>query len=272
MICVVGAFRLLQQVACHVACALIVAAIAASAAADEAWRPTPDASFQLQFSGEAIDLGVDAAVYDLDLFETEPTLIAAVHERERRVLCYVSVGTREDWRPDAGRFPAAAVGRTYPEWPGETWLDIRRLDDIGPVLLARLDLARDKGCDGIEPDNLDGYETDSGFPLTGADTVRFVRWLAAAAHARGLSFGLKNSPDLLGDLLSDIDWALIEDCHVQGWCDAMVPARAAGLAVFQVEYTDTGLDWQQACAAAQKRGFVLILKNRELDAFRRTCP
>lgn len=256
----------------HIACALIVAMITTGAAAGEAWRPAPDAGFQVQFDGEAIDLSIDAAVYDLDLFETDPALIAALHARGRRVLCYLSVGTREDWRPDAWRFPAAAVGRAYPEWPGESWLDIRRLDDIGPVLLARLDLARDKGCDGIEPDNLDGYETDSGFPLTGTDTVRFVRWLAAAARARGLSFGLKNSPDLLGDLLPDIDWVLIEDCHVQGWCDAIAPARAAGLAVFQVEYTDSDLDWPEACAAAQKRGFVLILKNRALDAFRRTCP
>jgi hypothetical protein len=261
----------LRSAACRAACALIGVAATTGTMAGEAWRPAPNASFQLQFSGEAIDLSVNAAVYDLDLFETDPALIAALHVQGRRVLCYVSVGTREDWRPDAERFPAATVGRDYEQWPGETWLDIRRLDEVGPVLLARFDLARDKGCDGIEPDNLDGYETDSGFPLSRADTVRFVRWLAAAAHVRGLSFGLKNSPDLLGELLTDVDWALIEDCHVQGWCDAMSPARAAGLAVFQVEYTDTALDWTEACAAALRRGFVLILKNRALDAFRRTC-
>ena len=261
----------MRRIACRAACALMAMSVAAGAAAGEPWRPAPDAGFQLQFTGETIDLGVVAAVYDLDLFETDRAVIDALHARGRRVLCYASVGTREDWRPDAKLFPAGVVGRSYPEWPGETWLDIRRLDELGPILLARLDLARDKGCDGIEPDNLDGYETDSGFALTRADTVRFVRWLADAAHARGLSFGLKNSPDLLADLLPDIDWVLIEDCHVQDWCDAMAPARAAGLAVFQVEYTDTDPDWPEACAAARQRGFVLILKNRDLDAFRRTC-
>lgn len=260
----------LSRVAYLVVCSLTLAA-ADGATAGEIWRPAPDASFQLQFTGEAIDLGVDIMVYDLDLFETDPAVIAALHVRGRRVLCYVSVGTREDWRPDATRFLDAVVGRAYPEWPGETWLDIRRLDEIGPVLLARFDLARDKGCDGIEPDNLDAYETDSGFPLTRTDTLRFVRWLADAAHARGLSFGLKNSADLLVDVLPDIDWVLIEDCHVQGWCDAMAPARAAGLAVFQVEYTDSDINWPGACAEARKRGFGLILKNRDLDAFRRSC-
>ena len=36
------------------------------------------------------------------------------------------------------------------------------------IMTARMDLAVSKGCDGIEPDNVDGYESNTGFPITAA--------------------------------------------------------------------------------------------------------
>lgn len=40
---------------------------------------------------------------------------------------------------------------------------------------ARLDLAVQKGCDGVEPDNVDGYQNNSGFPLTAQDQLAYNR-------------------------------------------------------------------------------------------------
>src|SRR3972149_750836 len=86
-----------------------------------------------------------------------------------------------------------------------------------PIMRERFDLCRDKGFDGIEPDNMDGYTNDTGFPLTYEDQLRYNLWLAQEAHARGLSIGLKNDPDQGTDLVHDFAWALSEDCFVEGW-------------------------------------------------------
>ena len=42
----------------------------------------------------------------------------------------------------------------------------------------RLDLAAAKGCDAVDPDNVDGYANPTGFDLTGDDQLAFNRWLA----------------------------------------------------------------------------------------------
>lgn len=45
-------------------------------------------------------------------------------------------------------------------------------------------LCADKGFDA-EPDLMDGYTNDTGFALTEADQLRYVRWLADEAHYQG---------------------------------------------------------------------------------------
>jgi len=217
------------------------------------------------------DLTVEADVFDLDLFETSAEEVARLHAAGRRVICYLSAGSWEEWRPDAGDFPEAVIGADYEGWPGEKWLDIRQLDALRPVLRARLDLCREKGFDAVEPDNIDGYTNDTGFPLTADDQLAFNVWLAGEAHARGLSIGLKNDPDQAAELEPYFEWALTEDCFDEGWCAQMEPFIRAGKAVFAAEYTDTGVDWEAACADAEALGVSVILKDRELGAERETC-
>jgi hypothetical protein len=236
-----------------------------------AWIPTPGTRWQWQLTGLPVDLSVDAEAYDLDLFETDGGTIAALHARNARVICYLSAGSWEDWRPDAGAFPPEVIGREYTGWPGERWLDVRRIDRLAPIMTARLELCRDKGFDAVEPDNIDGYTNDTGFPITKEDQLRYNRWLASEAHALGLSIGLKNDPDQMADLVSDFDWALTEDCYDRGWCESALPFLQAGKAVLAAEYTDTGVDFEDACAQLPQAGFSLILKDRELSAWREVC-
>jgi len=73
-------------------------------------------------------------------------------------------------------------------------------------------------------------------------------------------------------LLPYFDWALTEDCFAQGWCDQVRPFVVAGKAVFAAEYTDTGITPAQFCPQAATLGFNAILKRRDLDAWRATCP
>jgi endo-alpha-1,4-polygalactosaminidase (GH114 family) len=236
------------------------------------WKPSVSLRWQWQLSDMPVDLRIDVDMYDIDLFENDASVIAALHAQRRKVVCYVSVGSWEDWRPDEDQFPASVIGDDYEGWPGENWLDIRQIELLAPVMRARLDLCRDKGFDGIEPDNIDGYINDTGFPLTAEAQLKYNLWLADEAHARGLSIGLKNDADQVTDLLPYFDWALTEDCFAEGWCEEMVPFIQMGKPVFAAEYTDTGGSIEQLCQEAEPLNFSLILKDRELGAWRQTCP
>lgn len=207
-------------------------------------------------------------MYDIDLFENDAAVVADLHAAGRVVVCYLNAGGWEEWRPDADRFPKEVLGQPLDEWPGERWLDIRQLDALTPILGARLDLCQEKGFDGVEPDNVDGYANDTGFALSYDDQLRFNRWLSAQAHARGLSIGLKNDLDQIGDLVDDFDWALNEECFYYEECDALQPFIEAGKAVFHVEYEP---DTSEFCDRARALHFSSMLKRWDLDAWAEPC-
>lgn len=239
--------------------------------AGEYWHPALGSSFQLQFSGD-LDLSVQADVYDLDLFDTTPAIVAKIHADGNRVVCYISVGAWEDWRPDADQFPADVIGKDYQGWPGEKWLDIRQIDKLAPILRLRLDLCAAKGFDGVEPDNVEIYDNNSGFPITYADQLAFAIWLANEAHSRGLAIGLKNASDMAAEAQPYFDFSVLEDCYAYGWCEDLHVFIDAGKPVFAIEYTDMGVDFKAACVQAQSLGLSMLLKHRNLNAYRETCP
>src|SRR3990172_113402 len=237
-----------------------------SAPPDGIWHPQPGTTWQWQLSGE-IDTSVDAEMFDVDLFEAPPSVIADLHDRGRVVVCYMSAGAWEEFRPDADDFPDSVLGRTN-GWAGGRGVGIRRLDVLGPIMEARMDLCRDRGFDGIEVDNIDGYANRTGFDLTAQDQLAFNRFLAGAAHSRGLSIGLKNDLDQVEQLGPDFDWALNEECAAFDECEALVPFIEAGKAVFHVEYD---LDTTEFCALTTGLGFSSLQKHLDLDAWRRSC-
>lgn len=235
---------------------------------DPIWRPKPGTSWQWQISG-AIDDRVAAAMYDVDLFDAPDAVLARLRARGTKIVCYFSAGTHEDWRADAGQLPAAVRGRPLADWPGERWLDIRS-PAVRAQLLARLDRARARGCDGVEPDNVDGYANESGFPLTARDQLAFNRFIAREAHARGLSVGLKNDLEQAAELEPDFDWALVEECMKYDECDRLGVFTAAGKAVFHVEYGDAA-SAATVCPDANARNFDTLIKRMSLDGFRIAC-
>jgi hypothetical protein len=263
----VSATRTRRLAATVVAIAAAAGAIAPAAAGEGIWRPAPHTSWPWQLSGRR-DLSVRARMFDIDLFDTTPSVVARLHARGRRVVCYVSAGSFERGRPDAASFPAAVLGRPLEGYPDERWLDIRRLDVLGPIMQRRLDLCRRKGFDAVEADNVDGYTNPTGFPLTGADQLAYNRFLAGAAHARGLSIGLKNDLDQVGELEPSFDWALDEQCFQYDECDRLLPFVRARKAVFTVEYS---LPASRFCARARRLGFMSMRKRLALDAWRRPC-
>jgi hypothetical protein len=207
-------------------------------------------------------------MYDIDLFDAPQSVIDALHGDGRIVICYFSAGSYEDWRPDAAGFPQSVRGEPLDGWPGESWLDIRDLDALRPIMQARLDLAVQKACDGVEPDNVDGYSNNSGFPLTASDQLAYNIWLADEAHKRGLSIGLKNDLDQVPDLLPYFDWALNEQCFEYDECDTLLPFIQAGKAVFGVEYEGELADF---CPQANANQFSWLRKDWDLGPERSAC-
>jgi hypothetical protein len=147
------------------------------------WVPPPRLTWYWQLTGR-IRNSVDAAAYDIDGFDTNRSEVAALHRLGRRVVCYVDVGTWENWRPDAGRFPRSVLGDKN-GWPGERWLDIRRLSVLQPIMRSRMKLCARKHFDAIEPDNIDGFENHTGFRITAKDQLAYDEWIAKEAHRLG---------------------------------------------------------------------------------------
>jgi hypothetical protein len=228
------------------------------------WRPAAGLTWQWQLSG-TLDRSVDAQVYDVDAVETTAADVAALHAARRKVICYVNAGAYEDWRPDAGRFPAPVLGKELAGWPGERWLDIRRWDVLEPILAARFETCRAKGFDGVEPDNMDGYANESGFPLTDGDQLAFNRRLADLAHRLGLAVGLKNDVEQAAALEPAFDFAVNEQCLAYDECGALRAFTAAGKPVFHVEYSVAD------CGRARALGFSSMRKRQSLDAWREHC-
>jgi hypothetical protein len=243
--------------------------------ADEAWyQPTAGTTWQWQLSG-SLNSGYDAVIYDVDLFETSADLIKDLQTQGRKVICYFSAGSFENWRPDADQFSQDTLGSDLDGWPGERWLDIRSTD-VAAVMSQRLDLAVQKGCDGVEPDNVDGYANASGFDLSAADQLAYNRWLAVEAHNRELAIGLKNDLDQIVDLVDDFDFAVNEQCFQYDECDLVAPFIDQGKAVLQAEYRQIYVDDATAreslCQDARTRQFSTLILPLDLDdAFRYSC-
>lgn len=231
------------------------------------WIPASRTSWQWQLS-TPVDQSVDVQMYDIDMFSNDANVVQSLHDKGRHVVCYISAGSVEDWRPDAEQFPQDVIGNDYKGWPGEKWLDIRRIDVLGPIMEKRLDECKSKGFDAVEPDSINAYTQDTGFPLSGKDQLKYNIWWADAAHKRGLSIGLKEDPEQAKELVQYFDWALDEECFEFGGCEKMMPFTNAGKAIFNTEYS---LANDQFCPEANKLNFNSIKKHKELDVYREAC-
>jgi hypothetical protein len=224
------------------------------------WQPEPGTSWQWQLN-DKVNTSWNVTMYDIDLFDTPQATIEKLHTDGRVVICYFSAGSWEDWREDARDFPDEVLGEPLDEWEGERWLDISRIDLLDPVMLARLNLAVEKDCDGIEPDNVDGHTNETGFDLTYDHQLEYNIWLAEQAHARGLSVGLKNDLEQIDDLVAYFDWVLNEACFQFDECEDLLPFVEAGKAVFGVEYVG---DPEEYCPQAIEMGFSWLTKTPDL--------
>jgi hypothetical protein len=255
----------MRRVLLLLACAAVVVT---AHPAEARWKPRPTTNaWQIQLQGRP-KLDVRARVFEFDGQETSRRVVRRLHRRKRRVLCYINAGAWEEFRPDAGQFPREVIGKTYAGYPDERWLDVRRIDLLAPVLRARLDMCRDKGFDGVDPDNVNGYRNDTGFAISAEDQLEFNRWLADEIHKRDMAAILKNDGPQVRDLVRSFDGAVVEECFQFGECGQYRPFIRARKPVFAIEYRRRS---RRVCRSAKRRRFSVIFKRKSLRAYRRTC-
>lgn len=248
------------------------------------WKPSPGLSWTYQLS--VIPTVAQLAnpkefdVWNIDLFDTPTASIKTIQAAGSKVICYFSAGTFEEWRPDAAKFKAADKGNAMEDWAGETWLNTGS-SNVRSIMAARLDLAVAKGCNAVDPDNMDGYAHDTGVPLTQATATNYVKFLATEANKRGLSIGLKNALDIIPSVLSSVQFAVNEQCAAYDECDALTPFANANKPVFHVEYpkgdnvnNNKSVSKTKAasiCACKDEWNFSPIIKNSNLNTWIQKC-
>lgn len=227
------------------------------------WQPKPTtAAWQFQLQGK-IDTSIDAPVYEVDGFNVPKKTVKKLHSQGRKVICYIDVGSWENYRPDANRFPKSVIGRKYEGYPNERWLDIRRFHKFAGPIKSRIRMCARKGFDGLEPDSINGWENRTGFPLTARHQLRFNRWIARIAHRNGLAVGLKNDGRQARKLVRNFDFAVVEQCFQYNECGQYRPFVRHGKAVYSVEYE---IPPRAFCARAKKFRFSSIRKEYDLFA------
>jgi hypothetical protein len=241
------------------------------------WEPTAGTTWNIDLSTTWTSTKTNVSVLDLDLFSTSASTISSLAASGVHTICYFSAGSFEDWRPDVSNFSSSDYSQPLDGWPGEYWLNTSS-PHVRTAMAWRLDLAKSKGCAGVDPDNTDGYDNEpTGFDLTVATATDYINWLAQQAHARGLAIGLKNSADVIPNVLGNMQWAVNEQCVQYDECDNWEAFIDAGKPVFGIEYPDgapnvSTATKNQICGDSQRDGFSTLLKEMNLNEWSYVCP
>ena len=244
------------------------------------WKPVAGTSWNYELRDTVNELSVGAEVWDIDLFNNNETVISSLHSAGRKVLCYFSAGSYENWRPDKDKFQDSDMGNDLAGWEGEKWLNTRS-DNVRKIMQARLDMAVRKNCDGVEPDNVDAYDNDNGLKLSEPDAADYVTFLANEAHSRNLSLALKNAGNIVPTVMDIVEYSVQEQCIEYHNCDQFMPFIRANKPVFHVEYPKgdktnnnnliaTGAQ-ESICDDSAAAGFSTIIKNIDLDDWIQPC-
>ncbi len=186
---------------------------------------------------------------DIDLWDATPQLISRLKAKGIYVVCYMESGDWLSERPDAKDYPTSVLGARIDGFPNERYVNVTMLDGpAGPtgktlrqIMFARLQMAKDKGCQGIEPDLDDLHEQGNvGFPINKAQMLTYNKIIIDRGHQLGMSVGLKNGPGFAAEMYNaGADWVLNEECWQFDECGGYKIFTDHGKAVFQVEYQDS---------------------------------
>ncbi|KAH8782153.1 putative endo alpha-1,4-polygalactosaminidase [Hyaloscypha finlandica] len=234
------------------------------------WKPAVGETWQIVLLTPLDNTTTNASVYDVDLFTNPTSTFQNLQSMGRKVICYFSAGSYESNRPDSNNFTAADKGHGVDGWPGEFWLNTNS-PNVRDIMTERLKLAAQKGCDGVDPDNVDAYNNNGGgLGLTITDAIDYLTFLAIGAHSLGMAIGLKNAGEIVNQTLPMMQWQVNEQCVQYGECVTFQPFIMANKPVFHIEYPQSSDEKKftaaQLCGVgdASLDGFSTVLKSMDL--------
>jgi hypothetical protein len=228
------------------------------------WTPPQRLTWYWQLQGKVKNFEPVAA-FDIDGFDNSAGEVAALHAEGQHVICYLSVGTAENWRPDYSSFPESMLGNPDEGWPGERWIDIRQLSVVAPIMEKRFQMCHEKGFDAVEPDNVEAFSNNPGFPITAEDQLTYNEWIASKVHSLGMAVFQKNDSEQTAQLEPRFDGALTEQCNQFHECANFQPYLVAGKPVINAEYR---LTTRRFCAADNALGIMGARYNLALNGRR----
>lgn len=268
------------------------------------WQPAVNSTWQIvlkepiKISAENKTTEPDVEIFDIDLFSNSNETIRQLHDLGKKVICYFSGGSYEPYRPDSSQFQLSVLGKALDGWDDEKWIDIRS-ESVRDIMAARIKLAYEKGCDAVDPDNVDAYvrsvqcslilrlmltmlqNNENGLDLTQADTVSFMAYLANVTNSYNMSVGLKNAGEVLTNLTSVVHFSVNEQCVQYKECETFAPMIQAGKPVFHIEYprgAPGGISGKTAASSCSRSGagqgsddFSSLLKGELLDGWVEFC-
>jgi hypothetical protein len=228
---------------------------------EKPYVPPNDVSWDARLD-DAVDIDEPVDLFYLDAELQPDNDLAALQAAGRHYLCYLSAGTFEDFRDDAGDFPAAVLGNDAP-FRGERWLDVRALE-VREIMAKRVASLAAKGCASVPPSSLAVYAVDSGFSITQSDVLDYARFLAERIHGAGMSAGLSAPAELTAELWPSFDFGLAIDCLAKSQCSEFGVFEQANKPVLHVEFGDAG-SAPELCSAAEQLGFVPLVTTRSFN-------
>ncbi|KAK7422825.1 hypothetical protein QQX98_001387 [Neonectria punicea] len=222
----------------------------------------------------------DVKVFDLDVYDNDADTIKALQKAGKKVICYFSAGSWENWRDDKDDFQKADLGKVLDGWPDERWIDVRS-NNVRKIMKKRIKYAADKGCDAIDPDNVDGFQNDNGLDMTAKDAVDFIKFLSETAASYNMSTGLKNAGDIIADVLEYVHFSVNEQCVEYSECETFAAFIEADKPVFNIEYPTGTFNNVSASVKDEicshsgnstgTEGFSTVIKKLKLDGWVEFC-
>ena len=229
-------------------------------AASSYWKPAPNTTFYWDLTNAPPDNTKNVGAYDIDGWNNTTAEVTTLHALGIKVVCYMDAGTYEPGRPDSSAFPANLQGNAVSGWPGEYWLDVRpsgpNYVTLQSIMLARFQVCKQKGFDAVEPDNMDSYQNDPGFPTTAQDQLSYNEWIAQTVHSLGMAVFQKNDLDQIPTLVTYFDGILDEECNKYSECSTLAPYTQAKKPVWNAEYSEDGEATSAFCPADVSAGII----------------
>jgi Glycoside-hydrolase family GH114 len=194
-------------------------------------------TWSIQYQGAIVPRGKDYHI--VDLFDVKDSELAALRAQGTKPIAYFS-SQYENWRSDSSQFPAADLGNKLDTWEGERWVNTRSAA-IRSIMLRRMDYAKQRGFYGVDLDNVDFSEHPNGFGAGQGAAEDYVRFLANAAHARGLKYCLKNATALISKTRDVVDYYVNEQAHEYGDLDEYAGVTKP---IFCIEYKPLRAAWR----------------------------